>query len=49
MRITMLGSWATEGQVFQSAGYYRGLTLGYVPWLIGGGVLLGVSGHLSDE
>lgn len=46
LRFTLLGSWSTEGQAFLSPGYYGGLAMGYVPWLIGGGVVLGVRGHL---
>ena len=46
LRFTLLGSWATEGQVFLSAGYYRGIVLDYAPWLMGGAVLLGVRRHL---
>ena len=46
LRFTLLGSWGSEGQVFLSPGYYRGLTLDYVPWLMGGGVVWGVKRHL---
>jgi hypothetical protein len=46
IRFTLLGSWATEGQVFLSAGYYRGIIIDYVPWVMAGATLMGVRRHL---
>lgn len=46
LRFTLLGSWSTEGLVFLSPGYYRGLVLDYVPWLIGGATILMVRRHV---
>jgi hypothetical protein len=46
VRFSLLGSWATEGRVFLSAGYYRGILLDYAPWLMAGATLLGVRRHL---
>ncbi len=46
IRFTLLGSWATEGQVFLSAGYYRGIIIDYAPWLMAGATLMGVRKHL---
>jgi hypothetical protein len=46
IRFTLLGSWATEGQVFLSAGYYRGIIIDYAPWLMAGATLMGVRRHL---
>ncbi len=46
LRFTLLGSWSTEGLVFLSPGYYRGLVLDYVPWLIGGATVLMARRHV---
>jgi hypothetical protein len=46
VRFTLLGSWATEGQVFLSAGYYRGIVIDYAPWLMAGAALLGARKHV---
>lgn len=46
VRFTLLGSWSTEGQVFLAVGYYRGLAMDYVPWLMAGAAVLGVRRHL---
>jgi len=46
IRFTALGSWGTEGRVFLSPGYYRGIAIDYAPWLMAGVTLLGVRRHL---
>jgi hypothetical protein len=47
LRFTLLGSWATDGLVFLSSGYYRNLFVDYAPWLMGGVTVLGVRRHLA--
>lgn len=44
---TAAGRWDVDGQVFLQAGYYRGLFLGYVPWLMGGVTTIAVSRHVA--
>jgi hypothetical protein len=46
LRFTVLGSWPTDGLVFLSSGYYRGLLVDYAPWLMAGATVLGVRRHL---
>lgn len=43
-KITLVGSWATEGIVFVAPYYYVNLMLAYGPWLLGGTVVLRASG-----
>ncbi len=47
LRFTLLGSWSTDGLVFLSSGYYRGLLVDYTPWLMAGIAVLGVRRHLA--
>jgi len=47
IRFTLLGSWSTDGLVFLSPGYYRGLSMDYAPWLMAGVTVLGVRRHLG--
>ena len=47
VRFTLLGSWSTDGLVFLSPGYYRGLSMDYAPWLMAGVTVLGVRRHLG--
>jgi hypothetical protein len=47
VRFTLLGSWSTDGLVFLSSGYYRGLFVDYAPWLMAGITVLGVRRHLA--
>jgi hypothetical protein len=42
---TLAGRWNTDGQIFWSMGYYRGLVAAYAPWLISGATLMGWSRH----
>ncbi|MDH4066488.1 MAG: hypothetical protein OEW19_18960, partial [Acidobacteriota bacterium] len=46
LRFTLLASWATDGRVFLSPDYYRGILVDYVPWLLAGMVVLGARKHL---
>jgi hypothetical protein len=46
MRFTLLGSWATDGRVFASPDYYRGLLLDLAPWLMAAAVVSTVRRHL---
>lgn len=48
IRFTILGSWETDGRVFLSPDYYRGLVLDLAPWALAAAVLMGVRRHLSD-
>ena len=45
-RFTLVGSWSTDGLVFLSPGYYRGVLVEYAPWLMAGVAVLGVRRHL---
>jgi hypothetical protein len=47
VRFTLLGSWSTDGLVFLSSGYYRGLLVDYAPWLMAGLTVLGIRRHLA--
>jgi hypothetical protein len=47
LRFTLLGSWATEGLVFLSSGYYRSLFVDYAPWLMAGLTVLAIRRHLD--
>jgi len=46
VRFTLLGSWSTDGLVFLSPDYYRGMLVDYAPWLMAGVAVLGVRRHL---
>jgi hypothetical protein len=45
-RFTLLGSWDTDGRVFLSPDYYRGLVLDLAPWAMAAAVLMRVRRHL---
>jgi hypothetical protein len=47
MRFTLIGSWDTDGRVFVSAGYYRGLLLDLAPWMMAGAAVLALRRHLD--
>ena len=47
VRFTLLGSWSTDGLVFLSPGYYRGLFVDYAPWLMAGLAVLGARRHVG--
>jgi hypothetical protein len=47
LRFTVLGSWSSDGLVFLSSGYYRGLFVDYAPWLMAGITVLGIRRHLA--
>jgi hypothetical protein len=47
IRFTLLGSWSTDGLVFLSPGYYRGLLMDYAPWLMAGVTVLGIRRHIG--
>jgi hypothetical protein len=46
VRFTLLGSWGTDGLVFLSLDYYRGLALDLTPWAMAAAVLMAVRRHL---
>jgi hypothetical protein len=46
-RFTLLGSWDTDGRVFLSPDYYRGLLLDLAPWLMAGAAVFGVRRHVG--
>jgi hypothetical protein len=46
VRFTLLGSWPTDGLVFLSPAYYRGLVVDYAPWPLAGVTVLGLRRHL---
>jgi len=47
VRFTLLGSWDTDGRVFLSAGYYRGLALDLAPWIMASAVVRALQRHLE--
>lgn len=44
---TLAGRWDIDGRVFLEAGYYRALLVDYVPWLLGGTVVVAASSHVD--
>ena len=47
LRFTLLGSWTSDGRVFVSPDYYRGLLLDLTPWLMASATLWVVRPHLE--
>lgn len=47
VRFTLLGSWDTDGRVFASADYYRGLLLDLAPWLMATAAVFAVRRHVA--
>ena len=45
-RFTLLASWGTEGRVFLSSDYYRGLLLDLAPWGMAAAVVSAARRHL---
>jgi hypothetical protein len=48
LRFTLLASWDTDGRVFLSGDYYRGLLLDLAPWMLAAAVVRAVSRHMPD-
>ena len=49
VKMTLVGSWGTEGRLFISSYYYSAVLLGYAPWAGGGILLLALSRHATDD
>lgn len=49
VKMTLVGSWGTEGRVFISSYYYSAVLLGYAPWAGGGMALLALSRHATED
>lgn len=49
LKITLVSSWSTEGQMFISSHYYSAVLLGYGPWVSGGAALLALSRHVAND
>jgi hypothetical protein len=47
VRFTLLGTWDTDGGVFLSPGYYRGLSLDLAPWILAATVVMAVRRHME--
>ncbi len=47
VRFTLLGTWDTDGRVFQSADYYSRLLVDLAPWLLSGAAVTMVSRHVE--
>jgi hypothetical protein len=47
VRFTLLGSWGTDGRVFLSPDYYRGLPLDLAPWILAAAVVMAVGRHME--
>ena len=49
IKMTLVGSWGSEGRVFVAGYYYYNVLLSYAPWAAGGSTLLALRRHVSDE
>jgi hypothetical protein len=49
VKMTLAGSWASEGRVFMAGNYYFNVLLGYTPWASGGITLLALRRHVTDD
>lgn len=47
-KMTLVGSWSSEGRVFVAGYYYYNVLLAYTPWAAGGITLLALRRHVSD-
>ena len=47
-RVTLEGTWSSEGQVFFFANFYTNALLSYLPWVAGGATLLALRRHVGD-
>jgi hypothetical protein len=48
VKMTLVGSWSSEGRVFVAGYYYYNVLLAYTPWAAGGITLLALSRHVND-
>ena len=48
-RMTLAGSWSSEGRVFIAGYYYYNVLLAYTPWAAGGITLLALRRHVNDN
>jgi hypothetical protein len=48
LRITLQGDWALDGSIFRTAAFYNNVLLDYLPWAVGGYVLIVVGRHAAD-
>ena len=46
-RFTLLASWDTDGRVFVSPDYYRGLLLDLAPWMMGAATVFTLRRHVQ--
>lgn len=46
VKVTLLGSWGSEGRIFLAGYFYTNVLMAYTPWAAGGVVLLAVSRHV---
>jgi hypothetical protein len=49
VKITLAGSWGSEGRIFVAGYYYYNVLLAYTPWVGGGITLLALRRHATDE
>jgi hypothetical protein len=49
MKMTLMGSWGSEGRAFVAGYYYYNVLLAYTPWAAGGVTLLALRRHVADE
>ena len=47
-KMTLVGSWSSEGRVFIAGYYYYNVLLAYTPWAAGGITLLALRRHVND-
>ena len=47
-KMTLVGSWSSEGRVFIAGYYYYNVLLAYTPWAAAGMTLLVLSRHVND-
>jgi hypothetical protein len=48
VKMTLVGSWGTEGRVFLAGYYYYNVLLAYTPWAGGGITLLALKRHVPE-
>lgn len=46
VKITLVGSWGSEGRIFLEGYFYSNVLMAYTPWAAGGAVLLTASRHV---
>ncbi|HXG89790.1 MAG TPA: hypothetical protein VNJ02_15780 [Vicinamibacterales bacterium] len=48
LRVTVSGTWASQGEIFLSGHYYSEIIISLAPWLLAGGVLVLTARHVES-